>query len=180
MPTIFPYTDSPVKRKLHMMLLNMNKDKLLKGRVEGAQISNGPEYKTVKVMYLMMLCAQQVSVVVMEITVNKVKMLQQILKFNINEESANGDCDIDVKECQHCIEVQKVVTNISKSTTNCRKSVINISKRTQNCIITDDFLMDDVKAKHYTGLPSTCKLCFSKVPYGTNEAATKPWMHVKI
>ena len=68
----------------------------------------------------------------MEITVNKVKMLQQILKFNINEESTNDDCDVDVKECQQCIEVQKVVTNISKSTINRRKSVINISKRIQN------------------------------------------------
>ena len=96
----------------------------------------------------------------MEITVNKVKMLQQILKFNISEESANDDCDIDVKECQHCIEVQKVVTNISNSTTNYRNSVINISKRTQNYIITDDFLMDDVKANTTQDFPPPANCVF--------------------
>ena len=118
----------------------------------------------------------------MEITVNKVKMLQQILKINKNEESANDDCDVDVKERQQCIEVQKVVTyqqEYNKLQKECDKYQQENTKLHLNDII-DDSLMDDVKAKYYTGLPSTCKLCFSKVPYGNDEAAAKPWMHVKI
>ena len=56
------------------------------------------------------------------------------------------------------------------SVSNCRNNVININRNTKLClkIISDDFLVDDVKTKYYTGRPSyeLLQVVFSFVTIG--------------
>ena len=72
-----------------------------------------------------------------------------------NEESANGDCNVDVEDCQQCIKLQKDCDKYQQENTKLRLKVIG-----------DDFLVDDVKTKYYTGLPliSCCRLCLALLP----------------
>ena len=93
----------------------------------------------------------------MEITVNRMKVLQQNSNSENNEESANGDCNVDVEDCQKCIKLQKDCDKYQQENTKLRLKVIG-----------DDFLVDDVKTKYYTGLPSyeLLQVVFSFVTIG--------------
>ena len=72
--------------------------------------------------------------------------------------SANGDRDVE--EFQQCIKLQKECDKYQQENTKLRLKVIS-----------DDFLVDDVKAKYYTGLPSNelLKAVFSFVTIGLPE-----------
>ena len=74
-----------------------------------------------------------------------------------NEEYANGDCNVDIEDCQWCIKLQK----------ECDKYQQENSKLCLK-VIGDDFLVDDVKTKYYTGLPSyeLLRVMFSFVTIG--------------
>ena len=62
---------------------------------------------------------------------------------NNHEESSNGDCDVDIEECQQCIKYQKECDKNQQENTKLHLRVVG-----------DEFLVDVVKTKYYTGLPS--------------------------
>ena len=158
-PTIFPHTESPVKRKLQNSAVRFEQRQAVKRRrVEAAQSSSSSSSSEVQDIE-----SNEPSDVCTASECggdDNCEQGEDVTTNAENEGSANGDRDVDVEECQQCIKLQKECDKYQQENTKLRLKVIS-----------DDFLVDDVKTKYYTGLPSNelLKAVFSFVTIGLPE-----------
>ena len=140
-PTIFPYTNSPVKRKLQNDAVRFKQRQVIKRRrVEANQSSSGIQNSESNTSIDVLSTADEHCSVYNNCDQSEYATVNV---ENNNEESSNGDCDVDIEECQQCIKYQKECDKNQQENTKLRLRVVG-----------HDFLVDDVKTKYYTGLPS--------------------------